>query len=252
MQPERLALLALAAMVAGAVNAVAGGGSLVSFPALLALGVSPVSASATNTVALAPGGLAAAFGYRRELGDNKRSALLLMAAAGVGSLVGATLLLEVPERVFEIVVPWLVLAATGVLLLKERVARWAKTEQPTRARLGWIALLLAVVSIYGGYLGAGMGIVTLALLSPLRRMSIHEMNAMKTLIVGGINGIAAVYFLASRAAELAPAAAMAVGALIGGYGGARVVRRVPPTPVRRGVVVLGVALSALLAYRYWW
>ena len=134
MQPERLALLALAAMVAGAVNAVAGGGSLVSFPALLALGVSPVSASATNTVALAPGGLAAAFGYRRELGDNKRSALLLMAAAGVGSLVGATLLLEVPERVFEIVVPWLVLAATGVLLLKERVARWAKTEQPTRAR----------------------------------------------------------------------------------------------------------------------
>ncbi len=253
MQLERLALLAGAAVVAGAVNAVAGGGSLVSFPALLAAGVSPVAASATNTVALAPGSLAAAFAYRRELSDNRRSAVLLMLAAGVGSLIGATLLLKVPERIFELVVPWLILAATGVLLAKDRVARWAKAggEQPTRGRLGWVALLLAVVSVYGGYFGAGMGIVTLALLALLRRMTIHEMNAVKTLIVGGINGIAAVYFLWSSAAELPAAAAMASGALAGGYGAARFVRRVPPEPVRRGVVALGVVLSLVLAYRYW-
>lgn len=253
MELTRLAIVAVAAFFAGSVNAVAGGGSLLTFPALLAAGVPPVIASATNTVALAPGAFAAAIGYRKELVGHRRTAAWFAGAAALGSLVGAYLLLSVPERFFRIIVPVLILSATLALLLQRRVAAFARATEaaPSRRRVAWVALGFAVVSIYGGYFAAGIGIVTLTLLALSRSMTIHEMNAQKTVIVGTINTVAASFFLLQGAPALGYALVMALFALAGGYTGARVARRVPAATVSRVVVALGVLASVVLAVRYW-
>lgn len=253
MPPTHLALLALAAVAAGAINSVAGGGSLVTWPAAVALGLSKVTASATNTVALTPGVLASAVAYRRELGENRRLALWLGVPAGFGGLVGAALLLAAPARVFDAVVPWLILGATLAILLKDVLFRKAEAAQgasSTRRRVA-VGAALAVLAVYGGYFGAGVGIATLALLALLHRMNMHQMNAMKTVIVGIVNGVAAVFFLARGAADLSAAGAMLVGSVAGGFGGASLARRVNPEIVRWGVVALGLALTAYLAVQRW-
>ncbi len=248
-----LAWLGAAALAAGAINAVAGGGSLLSFPALLAFGVPPVAASATNSVAMAPGSLAAAYGYRGQLGDNARSAVWLSGVSALGSVAGAALLLVTSERVFTWLVPLMVLLATTTLLFQGRVQRWAGAAdaRPSRPRTLAVAGLLAVAAVYGGYFGAGIGIVTLGLLGLLRSMTIHRMNAIKSLVVGCINGVAAGYFLIRGVAELPAAGVMAAGAVLGGYGGARLAQRVSPDRVRIVVVLIGAGLTLALAARYW-
>lgn len=248
-----LVWLGLAAALAGAINSVAGGGSLISFPALIAVGVPPVAASATNTAALAPGSLAAAFGYRAELGDNARLTLRLAAAAAVGAALGAALLLWASQRVFTWLVPWLVLIATLTLLLQERLTPASVTPgaPPSRRRSLGVAALLLLAAVYGGYFGAGIGMVTLALLGQLRRMDIHRMNAAKTVIVGAINTVAALYLLLQGAVQLRTAAVMALGAVAGGYGGARLARGVNPKHVRVVVILLGAGITLALAARYW-
>jgi len=253
----RLALLAGAASLAGAVNSIAGGGSLISFPAALAAGLPPVVANATNSVALTPGGLAAALAYRRELGTRRSLALGLALPAAVGGLVGAAALLAAPERVFQLIVPWLVAIATLLLVVQERLQRRALStaksahSSPTRGRVAWVAVGLALMAVYGGYFGAGIGIVSLALLALLGEASIHELNAMKTVIVAAINGTAAVYFVASKAVDYPAAGAMALGAITGGYAGAALARRARPAAVRWLVVAIGVVLSVILALRFW-
>jgi uncharacterized membrane protein YfcA len=247
-----LALLALAAAAAGAINSIAGGGSLISFPAALAAGLSPVTASVTNTIALAPGSLASAWAYRPELGHNLRLTLLLSLPAALGSLLGATLLLAAPESVFETIVPWLVLSASAVLFAKDvlwRRAASAHVATPVRTVLVGFGLL--VLAVYGGYFGAGMGIVVLALIALIEHMNIHQMNAMKSIIAGTVNATAAVYFVVLGAGSLSAALAMAAGSLVGGYGGAALARRVAPDVVRWVVVAIGVALSVVLAWRRW-
>ena len=248
-----LVLLALAAAVAGVINSVAGGGSLISFPAALAAGLSPVTAAATNTVALAPGSFASAIAYRKELDDNRRLAWVLALPAALGSIAGAVLLVAAPERVFEIVVPWLVLAATALLVVRDALFRKAleRDAPPTRRRTFVIAAVLALLAVYGGYFGAGSGIVTLAVIAWLRRMDIHRMNAVKSIVVGSINAIAATYFVATGAADFRAALAMAIGATLGGYFAARIARRLDPKLVRWAVVGIGVLLSIVLATRYW-
>jgi uncharacterized protein len=253
MELSRLVLLGFAGAAAAIINSVAGGGSIISFPIALAAGLPPVGASATNTVALAPGALASAYAYRKELGKNGRLALGLALPAVLGSLAGAILLVRAPERAFEIVVPWLVLAATLLLLVKD--ALWHKAAgrdaPPSRQRTLAVAATLGLIAVYGGYFGAGMGIVTLALIALLRRLDIHQMNAIKTIVVGSINTVAAIYFLATSAADLPAAAAMTIGATAGGYAAASVARRVQPRIVSRIVAAIGVALSVVLAVRYW-
>ncbi len=253
MDATRLGLLALAATMAGAINSVAGGGSLISWPAAVAAGIPPVAASATNTVALTPGVLASAWAYRRELKGNGKLALLLTLPGAVGGIIGATLLLAVPARVFEIIVPWLVFGATLILILKDVLWRKAaaSAERGDRKRSAIVGFGLFAIAVYGGYFGAGLGIVTLALLALLHRMNIHQMNAMKTVITGGINGVAAVYFLLRGAAYLPAAGVMLVGSVAGGFAGASLARRVNPRVVRLLVVGIGVVLSVLLAIRYW-
>lgn len=231
-EPSRLLVLGAAAAVAAVINSVAGGGSLVSFPALLALGVPPVLASATNTVALTPGNVASAVAYRSELG---RELVLLAALAAAGGVVGAVALVSAPPRAFELVVPWLVALATLLLVVDVGL------ERPSRTGI-------ALVSVYGGYFGAGIGMLVLALLG---RGDIHHKNAKKSVIVAAVNGAASVYFLVSGRVEVAPALVMAAGAIAGGYGGAAVARRVSARHVRWVVVAIGGLLTALLAIRYY-
>lgn len=252
MPVARVALLTLAAVVAGAINSVAGGGSLISWPAAVAAGLSKVTASATNTVALAPGVLASAFAYRRELRENLRLALWLSLPAGFGGLAGAGLLLAASPGTFDAVVPWLVLGATLAILLKDALWKVARTAgRATRRRRVAVGVGLTLMAVYGGYFGAGIGIVTLALLALLHQMNIHQMNAMKSVIAGVINGVAAVFFLARGAANLSAASAMLVGSVIGGFGGAALARRVNPSVVRWMVVTIGLGLSAYLAFERW-
>jgi uncharacterized protein len=251
MAPAELALLALASAVAGAINSVAGGGSIISWPAAVAAGLSQVTASATNTVALAPASIASAWAYRRELGENRSLAFVLCVPAAVGALGGALILFAAPASVFETVVPWLVLSAALLLLGQDALFRKAvaQSTRPSRRRVALVGAGVVVVAVYGGYFGAGMGIITLALLALLKQSDIHELNAMKNVVISFINGTAACYFLATGRAHLVAAAAMIAGSLVGGYGGAAIARRVEARKVRWLVVAIGVLLSAYLAWR---
>jgi uncharacterized protein len=252
MDPTEIAMLVLAAAAAGAINSVAGGGSLISWPAAIATGLSQVVASATNTVALAPASLASAWAYRRELGDNRRIAIVLCLPAAGGALAGATLLFAAPAAVFESIVPWLVLGATCFIVGKDFVFRKARgLAKKSRWRTSLVAILLAFVAVYGGYFGAGLGIITLAVLGLLGDMDIHRMNAMKNLIASAVNSTAALYFIALGRAELTAALAMACGSIAGGFGGASLARRVDPSKVRWVVFAIGMSLGAILAYRRW-
>ncbi len=245
-----LVMVGVAAFFGGAVNSVAGGGSLITFPVAIAAGLPPVAANATNTLAMTPGGVAAAFAYRRELGPRTRLALALALPAALGGAVGAAVLLAAPAKVFELLVPWLVAAATGLIVLQQRIS--PKTGRAPAKRSAWtVGALIALISIYGGYFGAGIGIVMLALLALLGKASIHQLNAMKSVIIAAVNAAASVYFLALHAPDLGAGAVMALGAILGGFAGAASARRFPAERVRWLVVAIGVCLSVLLAVRYW-
>jgi uncharacterized membrane protein YfcA len=242
--------LILASFGTGAVNAVAGGGTLISFPALVALGLSPVAANATNTIALVPGSLASAWAYRHDLRTNRHLLRRFLLPSIVGGLLGATLVLGAPERIFELVVPWLVLGATLLILMKKRLWQYLKSQSATShsKRFG-PSLAILLMAVYGGYFGAGIGIITLAVLSLTAELHIHEMNGIKTLIASTVNGTAAVLFLARGTADVKTAALMSIGMILGGYFGARVARKTPPTWVERIVVGIGFAMTLVLAAR---
>lgn len=250
MQTLRWISLGLASVVAGGINSVAGGGTLISFPAAIALGLSPVCANATNTVALVPGTLASALAYRRELASDKRWLLPLFLPSLVGGLLGAFLVLAAPASVFEKVVPWLVFGATLLILFKgPLLKRLGSDGPPSRLRVFAVGVGILLMGIYGGYFGAGIGIITLATLSLLMPMDIHAMNARKTLLASIVNGAAAALFVARGTANLQAAAVMALGSIAGGYFGARIARRVNARIVSALVVAIGLALTALLLWR---
>jgi len=249
---QGLLLFAAGAAAAG-VNAVAGGGSLFSFPAALAVGLPPVAASATNTVALTPGVLASAWAYRRELDGQLRLAALLAVPTAIGGFVGAIVLFSAPDQVFEALVPWLVLAATLVVLGKDliwrRVTTTAKQARPSALRLAAILSVLLLLSVYGGYFGAGLGMLCLAVLGWLKPMNIHQMNALKTVITSAANAAAAGYFVATGRAHWPAAAALTAGTLLGGYVCAAGARRVTPRLIRALVVTIGGLLTVYLGAR---
>ncbi len=244
-------ILALAGFVAGVINAVAGGGSLVSFPALLLTGVPPVVANATNTVAIWPGSLSSVWAYRTYIKEERHRAAILAWPSLVGGLAGSILLLHTSERAFRAVVPWLILFACALVLLQGPVSRLVVRRAAEGARRVppslWVAQLL--ISVYGGYFGAGIGILMLAATAIFMPDSLQHANGLKVLFAMLINGIAAIYFLAMGAADLPAAGVMTLSALAGGYLGARLAQRLPP-PLLRGAVVAygsGVALYLLRA-----
>jgi uncharacterized membrane protein YfcA len=249
------ALLAGAAALAGAVNSVAGGGTLLSFPAAMAWGLPSTMANATNAVAMMPGSAASAWAYRRELRAHAPLVRLLALPAVVGGVAGAMLLHATPVRVFDVVVPWLVLGATLIILFQSRVARASRSSPPNpeaQRSTTFVAVgAQLVVGIYGGFFGAAMGIVTLALLSLVMEDDIQARNAVKILLASLINGVAAVYFVWSGLVSGRAAVIMTGGAVAGGYLGALVARRTPARVVRALVVSIGLSISVLLAYRAW-
>jgi uncharacterized membrane protein YfcA len=250
----RHALLFLAAVLAGAVNAIAGGGTLLSFPAAMAWGLPSTIANATNAVALSPASLASAWAYRRELANEGRLALVLAGPALVGGALGALILRHTSERLFDRLVPWLVLGATLLILLQGTRRRAATAPPPPRpaargSRLALVMALQLAVGIYGGYFGAAMGIVMLAFLAIVLPDDIQRRNALKNFLAVLINGTASVYFIASGLVDRRAALLMMAGGICGGFAGGRLARRASAPLVRNVVVAIGLGLSLLLGWR---
>jgi uncharacterized protein len=244
----RYAVAGAAAVLAGAVNAVAGGGTLISFPTLLFLGVGPVVANATNAVALWPGNAAGAVGFRNELAHTRRWLVLLLPPSIVGGLIGAVILLHTGAALFRTIAPFLILLATGLLAAQGSItSRMSHMNPNTSAAFRWSAIgFQFMVGIYGGFFGAGIGILMLAALGLLGVGDIHQMNGLKNVLAVCINGIAAVYFVVSGAVVWSFALVMAAGAIAGGFTGASVARHLSEAVVRRFVIVIGISVAVIL------
>lgn len=256
----RLLLVVLAAGGGGAINSIAGGGTLVTFPALVALGIPPIVANATSTVALWPGALSSMWGYRGELAGARPWAIRFAIPSAIGGLAGALLLLVTPAQRFDQVVPWLIFGATSLFIAQRPLMAFLRGRAPgdkggPAPEPGALAPPLSVllyqlgVAIYGGYFGAGIGILMLAALGFMGFTNIHRMNGLKNW--GGlcINAVAAVTFARSGLVDWPVALGMAIGSVGGGYGGARLAQRVPQGWVRRAIVAIGLGSGVWLALR---
>ena len=256
-----LALVLVASALGGAVNAIAGGGTLLTFPALVALGVPPLVANATSTVALWPGALASMWGYRGELAGARGWVARMTLPSLAGGALGAWLLLRTPPDRFARIVPFLVLGATLLFLvqgplmrrLRERRAGTPATAdvEPDGDPAVTLPLVAAqfAIGVYGGYFGAGIGILMLAALGLMGFTNIHRMNGLKNWGAVCMNVIAAAIFAFSGIVNWPVALAIAVGGLAGGYAGARIAQRVGQQPVRRAIVAIGLASFLFLLLR---
>jgi uncharacterized protein len=238
------------AFAAGAVNAVAGGGTLISYPTLLALGLNAVTANATSTVAIWPGTIGSMWGYRGELQHAPPRFRILLAPSLTGGLLGALLLRWTSPQTMERIVPFLILFATILLCLQPAVQKFLKIahtvdDRSARWFVGAVGFQF-LVGVYGGFFGAGIGILMLAALGILGLRNINQMNALKVVFGGSINGIAAAYFVYAGMVDWSYVLVMAAGALTGGYGGAGLARRAGPKAVRAAIVLIGFGISAYL------
>ena len=243
--------LFLAGALGGALNAVAGGGSFVAFPALLFAGVEPIAANATNTVALWVGVTASTGAYRKHLDISRRVMVPLAVTSVIGGIVGAYLLLHTPAQTFLRVLPWLMLGATLLFAFGRRMAGSSggsiDRDASTKA-LVIASIFELIVAVYGGYFGGGIGILNLAMLAALGMTDIHAMNALKVVLGGIINGIAVVTFVIARAVAWKQGGVMIVGAMIGGYLGAHYAQKLPASWIRSFVIFVG---SGMTIYFFW-
>jgi len=241
-----LALLALfgVSFVAAAINAVAGGGTFLTFPVLMMNGVSSLQANIMSTIALWPGGLASSYGYKNERDMDKKQLYPLLFVGVVGGVCGATLLLLTPERVFSVMVPWLLCIATLIFTFGNRIILFMRKEGSHNKKRWPVYLCMSVIAIYGGYFGAGIGILTLAMLQLMGMSNIHRMNALKTVLTSAINAVTAVIFMFSGKVVWGVAGVMIAGGISGGYVGARLALKVSPQKVRSLVIVIGFAMTA--------
>ncbi len=243
--PGSIALLLGSAFAAGAVNSVAGGGTLLTFPSLLTV-LGPIAANATSTMALFPGSLAAAWGFRRELAASRQHLIRLLPPSLLGGIIGSLLVIRLPEKVFANMIPWLLILASTLMLIQRPVQRWLGTHSaatPTRGTVIAIIFFQFLVGIYGGYFGAGIGILMLSSLAFMGIGGIHEINAVKNILAGGINSMTLIIFAYSGVIVWKYAAIMAVMTVAGGYAGARVARRTKPEYVRLFVIFIGFAVA---------
>lgn len=241
-------------MLAGTINSVAGGGSFISFPALLFTGIAPISANATSTAAVWPGSIASALAYRSKLSrETMRLLPSLMITALLGGFVGAHILLRTPQTTFLHIVPWLILSATALFILSGRITNWLKSSHENGVRFlrgfGGPAVQF-VISIYIGYFGAGVGILVLALLALMGIEDIHTMNGVKALVMVVANGAAIATFIVAKAVVWPEAILMLVGAMLGGYGGAYFAQKLHPKYARMFVIFVGFAISTYFFIRY--
>lgn len=255
-QLASFALIAAGAFLAGGMNAIAGGGTFFSFPALLAAGVPPVTANASNTVALWPASLSSAWAYRREVMKHKKWALILIAVSFVGGICGGLLLLATSNAAFAKLIPWLLLVATALFAFSgqvQRIVGWikgklgaARSNEP--GSIGGAAFQL-VVAIYGGFFGAGLGILTLAALAIQGFRDMQELNALKNVASAVNYTVAAITFIVAGAISWPHTLVMLATAMIGGYAGASLARRLPALWLRRLVVTVGASLTAIYFFK---
>lgn len=245
--------LFLAGILAGMINSVAGGGSLISFPGLVAYGVPTVIANATNTAVVWPGTLSSAVAYREDLTRERRLLLTLLVPSFVGGLLGAVILVFTPEETFAHIVPFLVLFATLLFAASDLFNRLTRgnggdshVEKVNWVNGIWGFSFQLFVATYGGYFGAGMGMLMLASLSMMGLRDIHRMNALKTVLGTTINGVALLYFIIRGLIDWPIAIIMAVGAILGGYAGARLAKRVDQRALRILIVMVGLVVSVWL------
>jgi len=276
--PVQLLTIAAISALGGAVNSVAGGGMLLVFPALVGLGVPPIVANATGTVALWPGSMGSLWGYRNAMRGAGRWALQLSVPSLIGGLLGALLLLSTPSARFSALVPWLVLGATTLFVLQRPASDWLlRRSRAARAQSGgagaggsgnttdadivthssipmpsppWYFLILQLaIAIYGGYFGAGAGILMLVGLGLMGLTNIHQMNGLKNVCGSCFNAVAAVTFATQGIVNWPIAAAMAVGAVIGGYFTSGLAQRTPQTLMRTIIGAIGLVASVYLMWK---
>lgn len=242
-------LLFSAAFAAGALNAVAGGGSFVSFPALIFTGLPPIQANATNTLALFPGTLASAHAYRNALKGYGRKLVPLIISGMIGGAIGANILLHTPQRLFLDLVPWFLLVATLLFAFSKRIAIFFRQHAAFAHHPAAGLVLQLMIGTYVGYFGAGAGILMLAMLGLLGETDIHAMNGMKSLIVTLANGMATATFILNRAVLWPQALLMMAGATTGGYVVAWYAQKLDPQIVRGTVIVTGFVMAVYFFLR---
>src|SRR5438552_1919269 len=243
-------ILFIAAILGGALNSVAGGGSFITFPSLILTGVLPINANATSTVALWPGSLASVGAYRQDLAKQKRSLVILLSVTSlIGGILGAELLLNTSQSTFVKLLPYLLLLATVLFALSGPVTTFLRKRNTlVGTSFSWLTIvgiccLQLVIAIYGGYFGGGIGILMLATLGLMGMENIHEMNAMKTLLTTFINGVALVIFIIRGIVVWPQAIVMVIGAIIGGYTGAYFARKIDQRLIRGFVILVGVSMT---------
>jgi uncharacterized membrane protein YfcA len=244
-------LVFVAGIWAGTINTVVGSGTLVSFPVLLGVGLPPVTANVSNTVGLFPGSFVGAYGYRRELAGQRNRIFVLGAASVVGAVIGAVLLLELPAGAFKAIVPVLIILALVLVVFGKQVTAWLSARG--RGATEHVGLLLWIVvlgtGIYGGYFGAAQGVLLMAFMGLFLAESLQRQNALKNVLAGLVNFVAAMVFIATTHIDWAAAGLIAGGSIIGGLLGARIGRRLSPSVLRATIVVVGIAaVVKLLAF----
>jgi hypothetical protein len=246
-------LIGLAAVAAGLVNALAGGGTLITFPMLTAVGVPAVIANITNTVALCPGYLGGILAQRKDLQDQKERLWLLVPAAAIGGVIGGLLLFNTSEKVFRQLVPVLILLACGLLAAQEPLRSWLtkRAGQAGSKKISerWAALPVGLAAIYGGYFGAGLSVIVLAVLGLVLEDNLTRLNALKQAVAFSTNIAAAILFIFSGRVLWPAALVMAVGALLGGNIGGRLAGRIKPSTLRYTVVAIGVVVAIIYLLR---
>jgi uncharacterized membrane protein YfcA len=246
-----MAAVLVAGTAAGTINTVVGSGTLITFPTLVALGIPPVTANVSNNIGLVPGSASGAYGYRRELAGQRARLLRLGPASLLGGLVGAVLLLVLPEGAFSAIVPVLILIGVLLVLFQPAISRRLVARAEARGTFHehgalWVAVLVFAAGIYGGYFGAAQGVLLMAILGVGLRESIQRNNATKNVLAALVNGVAAVVFILVADVDWLIVALIAAGSTIGGQLGATVGRRLSPGLLRAVIVVVG--MTALVVF----
>jgi uncharacterized protein len=247
-------LIAFAAVGAGLINALAGGGTLITFPMLTFVGLPAVAANVTNTVALSPGYLGATFAQLKDLKGQERRVWLFAPASVVGGIIGGVLLLNTGEKLFRDLVPYLILLASALLAVQDPIRAWVlrpigDTGSTPAKRDRWASIPVGIAAIYGGYFGAGLSVIVLAVLGLLLDESLTRLNALKQSISFSVNIAAAIFFVFSGQVVWSAAFVMAIGALVGGVLGGRLAGRIKASTLRWVVVVIGVAVAIIYLVR---